>query len=49
LIAFRGDDDELLCAAGLRTAQDGFFSESYLDAPIEQILGDLSKGTVDRE
>lgn len=49
LIAFRGDTGELLCAAGLRTAQDGFFSENYLDAPIERILGDLSNKTVGRE
>lgn len=49
LIAFRGDDDELLCAAGLRTAEDGFFSEHYLDAPIEKILGDLSSQAVARD
>ena len=49
LIAFRGDNDELLCAAGLRTAEDGFFSENYLDAPIEKILGDLSSQAVPRE
>jgi hypothetical protein len=48
LIAFRGDKGETLCAAGLRTAQDGFFSESYLDAPIEEILGRLSRSTVNR-
>jgi hypothetical protein len=29
-----------LCAAGLRTAADGFFSEAYLDAPIERLLAD---------
>ena len=49
LIAFRGDNDELLCAAGLRTVEDGFFSENYLDAPIEKILGALSERTVFRE
>jgi hypothetical protein len=49
LIAFSGDNDELLCAAGLRTAEDGFFSEKYLDAPIEKILGDLSRQTVGRD
>jgi hypothetical protein len=49
LIAFRGDNDKLLCAAGLRTAEDGFFSEGYLDAPIEKILGDLSRKPVLRE
>jgi hypothetical protein len=49
LIAFRGDSDELLCAAGLRTAEDGFFSENYLDAPIEKILGEVSGEPVGRE
>ncbi len=49
LIAFRSDHDELLCAAGLRTAEDGFFSEKYLDVPIEKILGDLSRRPVLRE
>ncbi len=48
LIACRGENDGVICAAGLRTAQDGFFSESYLDAPIERILGELSNRTIDR-
>lgn len=38
LIALLGGDDRLLCAAGLRTAGEGFFSEAYLDAPIEDVL-----------
>jgi len=29
---------EILCAAGLRTPKDGFFSECYLDQPIERTL-----------
>lgn len=49
LIAFRSDNDELLCAAGLRTAEDGFFSENYLDAPIEKILCELSRRPVGRD
>ena len=28
----------IICAAGLRTASDGFFSEAYLDAPIAETL-----------
>jgi Thermostable hemolysin len=38
LIAWVGGDNRPLCAAGLRTAADGFFSEAYLDAPIERAL-----------
>src|SRR5208283_1288336 len=29
---------EILCAAGLRTSADGFFSERYLDTTVEQAL-----------
>ncbi|MFJ6328788.1 MULTISPECIES: thermostable hemolysin [unclassified Rhizobium] len=32
------DEQQPVCAAGLRFARDGFFSEQYLDQPIEQIL-----------
>jgi Thermostable hemolysin len=38
LIALLDDVDQPLCAAGLRTAADGFFSEIYLDDPIERVL-----------
>jgi hypothetical protein len=38
LIALVDGHDRTLCAAGLRTPADGFFSETYLDAPIEQVL-----------
>lgn len=31
----------VLCAAGLRSEADGFFSEYYLDQPIETALGDI--------
>jgi hypothetical protein len=29
----------ILCAAGLRDGTEGFYSEHYLDAPIEQLVG----------
>lgn len=38
LIAWVGQDDRPLCAAGFRTAGDGFFSEIYLNTPIERAL-----------
>ncbi|MEC4591940.1 MULTISPECIES: thermostable hemolysin [Nitrospirillum] len=36
------------CAAGVRTTADGFFSEAYLDQPIERILGQRSGRHVHR-
>ncbi|MDZ5650073.1 thermostable hemolysin [Nitrospirillum sp. BR 11828] len=30
---------EPACAAGVRTTADGFFSEAYLDQPVERVLG----------
>ena len=38
LIGMTSDRDTLLCAAGLRFAADGFFSECYLDAPVDACL-----------
>jgi hypothetical protein len=38
LIALQGDDGAILCASGLRFIEHGFFSESYLDQPVEQCL-----------
>lgn len=32
------ENDRVICAAGLRTAADGFFSESYLSRPAESIV-----------
>jgi Thermostable hemolysin len=42
------DRGEIVCAAGFRSQGDGFFSERYLDSPIEQTLGALSKRTIAR-
>ena len=49
LIGMRSDRDTLLCAAGLRFAADGFFSECYLDAPVDAMLSGLSPSPVRRE
>jgi hypothetical protein len=38
LLGLLDRDDVPLCAAGLRTADEGFFSEIYLDEPIEKVL-----------
>ncbi len=38
-----------LCAAGLRTAADGFFSEIYLDAPIDRLLSERSGKAIGRQ
>ncbi len=39
----------IICAAGLRTADDGFFSEAYLDAPIAETLSFVTDEVVDPE
>jgi hypothetical protein len=40
--------DEILCAAGLRFFEDGFFSEGYLDIPIEDAVSAISIEPVNR-
>ncbi|MFC1674070.1 thermostable hemolysin [Pseudomonadota bacterium] len=40
IIAISGPDGHLLAAAGLRIG-DGFFSEAYLDRPVEDVLSDF--------
>ena len=40
---------QLLCAAGLRFAADGFFSECYLDAPVDEVLSACGLLPVRRE
>jgi hypothetical protein len=41
-------DGRVVCAAGLRSEGDGFFSEAYLDSPIESALGDAVHGAIER-
>ena len=38
LIAARRTDGAIMCAAGLRTEEDGFFSERYLDSDVSHVL-----------
>jgi hypothetical protein len=39
----------ILCAAGLRSCADGFFSECYLDSPVETVLTRMCGEAVPRE
>src|ERR1700686_4342605 len=48
IFAILNDRDEIACAAGVRFQDDGFFSERYLDLPIEQALGVASKRAIAR-
>jgi hypothetical protein len=48
LFALMDERAEIICAAGVRLQEDGFFSELYLDSPIEQALGTASKRTITR-
>jgi hypothetical protein len=49
LVSRIGADSAIDCAAGLRFAADGFFSEAYLDAPVEMLLSALRHYPVRRE
>ena len=48
LAAAIGPDLSPLCAAGIRTAEDGFFSEYYLHAPVECVLARACRAPVQR-
>jgi hypothetical protein len=48
IIALLDHRDDILCAAGLRFLDDGFFSECYLDAPIEDVVSAISARAVNR-
>jgi len=49
LIAAFESEDAPVCAAGLRFASGGFFSESYLAQPIERTLAEWTGRTVERD
>lgn len=38
ILAMLDTQGEIISAAGIRSSEDGFFSESYLDGPIEERL-----------
>jgi hypothetical protein len=49
MMAILDERGDILCAAGLRSRDDGFFSERYLDSPIEAALGRLRGEVVRRD
>jgi hypothetical protein len=49
LVAMMSDGGAPSCAAGLRFAADGFFSECYLDAPVDAVLSGVWHSPVRRE
>jgi len=49
LFAMIDDDGRPVCATGLRFSSDGFFSECYLNAPIEQVLKNRTGLSADRD
>jgi hypothetical protein len=49
LAADIGPDGRILSAAGVRFAAGGFFSEIYLDAPVEVVLTAIEGFPVERE
>jgi len=49
LIAMVGEGGQCICASALRYADTGFFSECYLDVPVEQALSQAAGRAVPRE
>ena len=48
ILALLDADDRVLCAAGVRDQSEGFFSERYLDSPIERTLSDRTGNAISR-
>ncbi len=48
LLALVDDEDKVHAAAGLRDASEPFFSEHYLDLPIERLLSEVSRRRIAR-
>ncbi len=49
LVSMVGAGGDIHCTAGLRFAADGFFSEVYLDQPVDAVLSALRHSPVRRE
>lgn len=49
LVALMDRNGAIECASGLRFAETGFFSECYLDQPIEDVLAPIAGGIVARD
>ena len=48
IFVLKNDRGEIICAAGFRLNDDGFFSEQYIDSPIEVALSAASNRTIAR-
>ena len=48
IVALVDERNKVLCAAGLRDRSEAFFSELYLDRPIEAVLSELAGRPVER-
>ncbi|MDZ4095278.1 MAG: thermostable hemolysin [Paracoccaceae bacterium] len=46
LVAARNCDGQIVCVAGIRTAADGFFSDTYLGGALDQALSLLGQGQI---
>ncbi|WP_294608531.1 thermostable hemolysin [uncultured Roseovarius sp.] len=46
LVIARNHTGQITCVAGIRTAQDGFFSEHYLERPFDAVLSECGHGPV---
>jgi hypothetical protein len=49
IFALLSETDEIACAAGVRLQDDGFFSEHYMDVPVEKALGAASTRRILRD
>ena len=49
IVALIDNNNKIHAASGLRDASEPYFSEHYLDAPVEAIIGGIAKKRVGRE
>jgi Thermostable hemolysin len=49
VIALADNNDRIHAAAGLRESSEQYFSEYYLDAPVESVIGGIVRKRVDRD
>ena len=49
IVALIDNNNKIHAASGLRDASEPYFSEHYLDAPVEAIIGGIAKKRVSRE
>ncbi len=47
LVTARNHTGQITCVAGIRTAQDGFFSDCYLESPFDKVLSECGHGPVE--